>query len=53
VGETTSVSTNYLTGARITTTTPAKGRATTQRSTVAHPKKFIEDVDQDAMESTE
>ena len=52
-GGSTSTSTNFLTGVKITTTVPPKGRTRTVRTKVSTKKQFIEDVSQDEMEGEE
>ena len=52
-GQTVSTSTNYLTGDRIVKTTPAKGRATTQRQKIKRTVINLEDADSEALESTD
>jgi hypothetical protein len=52
-GGATSTSTNFLTGVKITTTMPAKGRTKTARSKVSTAKQFMEDVSQDQLEVDE
>ncbi|MEO6393475.1 MAG: hypothetical protein ABIP75_16620 [Pyrinomonadaceae bacterium] len=52
-GDVTSISTNYLTGVRITTIYPGKGRKSTKRTTVSREKQYLEDLDQGVLESIE
>lgn len=52
-GDVTKLSTNYLTGVRITTIYPGKGRKSTKRTTVSREKQYLEDLDQGVLESIE
>ena len=50
-GDLTTISINFLTGVKINKTTPHKGRATTAQTKVSRAKRFIEDLDETALEA--
>ena len=52
-GDVIKLSTNYLTGVRITTRMPEKGRTTTKRTPVSRDKQYLDDLDHGLLETIE